>query len=312
MADSAATQPLRIYGNLSLLEIAPVLLARERYFKAPSTFDHGSVMALWGEGSDLASLASSGQADLALNSETQALRASVPHPDMRFIFTLCDYPYRIVARRSAGIARLEDLAGKRVGTQLESSAEYFLDAMLDHAGIPRASVVRVPFMAHTASPVSDLPQALKSGRIDAMALWEPQNERSKFAIGADAIEFYDPAIYTEKFNVCATQASLDDPSMRKRIVAFVRALIEATMHLRVEPEAGWRLVSQTAGLDIDTVRRSWAHVSYPGTLVTDLLDAFERQEPWIAHTQHRPARPRAALARLIDPSIVREARALQG
>lgn len=305
---SGIEPPLRIYGNLSLLEIAPVLLARERYFRAPSTFDHGSVMALWGQGSELASLVSTGQADVALNSETQALRASVDHPDLRFIFTVCDYPYRIIARRSAGIARLEDLAGKRVGTQLESSAEYFLDAMLDSVGVPRSAVTRVPFMAHTDSPVSDLPQALASGRIDAMALWEPQNERSKFAIGSDAIEFYDPAIYSEKFNLCATQASLDDPAMRPRIVTFVRALIDATMHLRVEPAAGWPLVARTAGLDLDTVRRSWPYVTYPGTLVTDLLDVFERQEPWIANTQDRAARSRAELATLIDASIVREAR----
>jgi NitT/TauT family transport system substrate-binding protein len=305
---SGHARPLRIYGNQSLLEIAPVLLAQERFHDGPTTFEHGSVMALWGEGSDLASLASTGQADVALNSETQALRASVAHPDLRFIFTVCEYPYRIVARRSAGIARLEDLAGKRVGTQIQSSAEYFLDAMLDSAGVARSSVTRVPFMAHTESPVSDLPQALASGRIDAMALWEPQNERSKFAVGADAIEFYDPAIYSEKFSLCATQASLNDPQMRARIVAFVRALIAATRHLRVDPQAGWQLVSRTAGLDLDTVRRSWAHVTYPGTLVTDMLDVCERLEPWIADTQGRPPRSRSELARLIDPSIVREAR----
>lgn len=299
---------LRIYGNRSLLEIAPVLLACERHYRHPSSFDHGSVMALWGEGSDLASLRSSGQADVALNSETQALRAAATHPDLRFIFTVCEYPYRIVARRSAGIARLADLTGKRVGTQLESSAEYFLDAMLERAGIAREQVVRVPFMAHTDAPVSDLPQALACGRIDAVALWEPQAERAKFAIGADAIEFYDPAIYTEKFNLCARQASLEDPAMRARIVEFVRALIDATMQLRVDPQAGWRLVSKTAGLDLDTVSRSWPYVTYPGTLATDLLDVFERQEPWIAETQHRAPRSREALARLIDPSIVREAR----
>lgn len=309
-SEPGAAQPLRIYGNLSLLEIAPVLLARERFYRGPTSFDHGSVMALWGQGSDLASLASTGKADVALNSETQALRASVAHPDLRFIFTVCDYPYRIVARRSAGIAKLADLAGKRVGTQIESSAEYFLDAMLDSAGVARETVARVPFMAHTASPVSDLPQALASGRIDAVALWEPQAERSKFAVGADAIEFYDPAIYTEKFNLCATQANLDDPAMRARIVEFVRALIAATLHLRVEPAAGWHLVAETAGLDLDTVRRSWPYVTYPGTLVTDLLEVFVRQEPWIAKTQNRVPRSRDALAQLIDMSVVREARSI--
>lgn len=307
-ADTGANPPLRIYGNLSLLEIAPVLLACERFYDGPTTFEHGSVMALWGEGSELASLVSTGQADVALNSETQALRAAVAHPDLRFIFTVCDYPYRIIARRSAGIATLADLAGKRVGTQIDSSAEYFLDVMLDDAGVPRDRVIRVPFMAHTDSPVSALPQALASGQIDAVALWEPQAERSRYAIGADAIEFYDPAIYAEKFNLCATQASLENPVMRGRIVAFVRALIAATKQLRTDPQAGWQLVSKTAGLDLDTVRRSWPHVTYPGTLNTDLLDVFVRQEPWIARTQKREPRTREALARLIDMSVVREAR----
>ena len=56
---------LRIYGNLSLLEMAPVLLAAEQIYRGLTVIEHGSVMALWGESSDLASLNSSGRADLA-------------------------------------------------------------------------------------------------------------------------------------------------------------------------------------------------------------------------------------------------------
>jgi hypothetical protein len=74
---------LRIYGNLSLLEMAPVLLAADRIYPEKTLLEHGSVMALWGQASDLASLTSAGQADLATNSETQALRGSVAHPDLR-------------------------------------------------------------------------------------------------------------------------------------------------------------------------------------------------------------------------------------
>ena len=70
------SDPLRIYGNLSLLEMAPVLLAIEAFDAGATCLAHGSVMALWGEASDLASLASAGRADVALNSETQSLRGS--------------------------------------------------------------------------------------------------------------------------------------------------------------------------------------------------------------------------------------------
>jgi len=298
---------LRIYGNLSLLEMAPVLLAAGEIYPGRSTVEHGSVMALWGKSSDLASLDSAGQADVATNSETQALRASVAHPDLRFIFTVAECPYRIVARRSAGISRLADLRGKRVGTQLESSAAYFLDSMLRTAGLTADDVINVPFMAKTEAPLTLIPEALKSGRLDAVALWEPQVQRARLALGDDAIEFRDPAVYTEKFNLCTTQANLENSPLRSRIVAFVRALIAAAQRLNSEPGAGWGLVARAAGLDMDTVRTAWPYLSYPGTLASDLLDIFEKQEVWIAKVQGRAPRSRDALSKLIDDSVLHEA-----
>ena len=298
---------LRIYGNLMLLEMAPVLLAAEQIYPGKTMVRHGSVLSLWGKSSDLASLGSAGQSDIAANSETQTLRASVENPDLRCIFTVAECPYRIVARRSAGIARLADLRGKRIGTQLHSSAAYFLDRMLRTVGLTEADVISVPFMARTSAPLTLLPQALKSGALDAVALWEQELQSAKLAIGSDAIEFRDPAVYTEKFNLCTTQANLDRPELRQRIVAFVRALVAATHRLKQEPAAGWRLVAEAAEMDVETVRDTWPYLGYPGTLAADLLDIFEEQDPWIAKIQHRAPRTRHELATLIDDSVLREA-----
>jgi sulfonate transport system substrate-binding protein len=302
-------EPLRIYGNLSLVEMAPVLLAIEKFYGGPVQLEHGGVMALWGEGSELASLASTGQADIALNTETQALRGAARHPDMRFIFTVGECPYRIVARRSAGIAALADLRGKRIGTQIDSSADYFLDAMLNTVGLGLADVTRVPFMMKTERPLPMLPEALLGGEIDAIAMWEPQVARAERLVGDDAIVFYDPDVYTEKFSLCTTQGNLDDKPMRARIVAFARALIEATRYLRTDPLPGWELVEQTAQLDRRTIRDSWGHYQFPATLAADTLDFCARIEPWIAALAKRSPNDRAALARLMDDSVVREARA---
>ena len=298
---------LRIYGNLSLLEMAPVLLAARETHPGKATIEHGSVMALWGKASDLASLDSTGHGDLALNSETQALRASVAHPDLRFIFTVAECPYRIVARRSAGISRLADLRGRRVATQLESSAAYFLDCMLRTAGLTAEDVISVPFMAKTAAPLQLVPEALRSGQLDAVALWEPQVQRAKLAIGEDAIEFRDAAVYTEKFNLCTTRANLEDPPLRARIVSFVRALAGAARRLKQEPEVGWRLVARATELDVATVSSAWPYLDYPGTLAADLLDVFDKQDVWLAKAQGRAPRRREDLARLIDASVLREA-----
>jgi len=300
---------LRIYGNLSLLEMAPVLLAADRIYPGKTLVRHGSVMALWDKPSEIVSLASEGRADIATNSEMQILHGSAANPDLRIIFTVAECAYRIVARRSAGIATLSDLRGKRIGTQPGSSGDYFLQAMLGTAGLTPKDVTYVPFMARTAAPVSLLPEKLRDGEIDAVALWEPQVARARRAVGDDAVEFCDPAVYTEKFNLCTTQANLDDPSMRPRIVAFVRALIDAAARLQAEPEEGWALVAKAADLDIETVRDAGPRFAYPGTLAPDLPDSLEREEPWVAALQNRAPRDREALAGLIDDSVWREAQA---
>lgn len=306
-ASRSGGEPLRVYGNLSLLEMAPVLLAAEEIYEGKTLLEHGSVMSLWGQSSDLASLGSAGQSDLATNSETQALRASVKHPDLRFVFTVAECPYRIVARRSAGIAGLRDLRGKRIGTQLHSSAAYFVDSMLRTVGLTEQDVISVPFMAKTERPLTMMPEALRRGEVDAVALWEPQVQCAKLAVGADAVEFKDPAVYTEKFNLCTTKANLENAVLRERIVAFVSALIQAAQRLKSDPEAGVALVARTAGLGAGTVRSAWPYLSYPGTLAADLLDIFERQDVWIAGIEKRSPRPRDALAKLIDDSVLREA-----
>ena len=298
---------LRIYGNLSLLEMAPVLLAADETYPGKAIVEHGGVMSLWGKPTDLASLAASGESHVAANSETQALRGSFDNPDLRFIFTLAECPYRIVCRRSAGIARLADLRGKKIGTMRKSSAEYFLDRMLRTVGLTQDDVTIVAFMARTESPLARMPDALREGQLDAVTVWEPQMQRARLAIGDDAIEFSDPAVYRERFSLCTTQAKLDDPALRPMIVAFVRALIAATERLQREPQYAQALVAQTAGLDMETIEASWPYLTFPGTLAADLVDVLVPADAWVARETGRPGRTREALAGLIDAGVLREA-----
>ena len=81
---------LRIYGNLSLLEMAPVLLAAGRIYPGKTVLAHGGVMSLWGKHNDLPSLNAIGKSDLATNSETQVLRSSYANPDLADILLPMD------------------------------------------------------------------------------------------------------------------------------------------------------------------------------------------------------------------------------
>jgi NitT/TauT family transport system substrate-binding protein len=99
----AGDAPLQVYGNLQTIELAPVLYAADAFSPIPVEVKMGGIPNLVGE-AGAQGFASPGVADLATNAETQLLRFSVRHPDLRIIFNVTEGLYRIVARRSSGSA----------------------------------------------------------------------------------------------------------------------------------------------------------------------------------------------------------------
>jgi NitT/TauT family transport system substrate-binding protein len=290
-APVSAWAELRVFGNTTTIELAPVLVAAEALGGAV-TVENGGIPDLFDDSA----------ADVATNAETQALRQSLDHPDLRIIFTVAEGYYRIVGRRSAGINALADLRGKRVSTIAVTSSGYYLHKMLGTVGMTIDDVTLVPL-----TPLSLIPNALASREIDAVTIWEPEIQLAAEAVGTDAIEFQDRSVYRELFNLNTTSAALADPEKRREIVAFVRALIAATERIAAEPSVAWPLVSARTGYDVALIERVWHHEGYPGTLVGDLLDVLVEEDVYIARERNRAPRTRAELARLIDTSVLEEA-----
>jgi NitT/TauT family transport system substrate-binding protein len=300
-AETTNPGPISIHGNKTTFEIAPALLAAERYYPGEATVKMGGVPNLFGA-PGVPGFSEPGIADVATNAETQALRISVANPDLRIIMTVSEGLYRIVGRRSAGIRSLADLKGKRIATISNTSSGYFLHKMLKSVGLTEADVTVVPIM-----PLTGIAQALAEGKVDAATIWEPEIENAARAIGSDAIEFSDKRIYRELFNLNTTGAALADPVRRKKIVAFVRAIIKASEEIRANPSVAWPLVVNASGYTREVVERSWPHHTFPAVLMPDVLDVMVEEEAWLAAKDKRPARTREQLALLIDDSVMREA-----
>lgn len=291
-AGSQDTRPfsaIAFAGLVSAVELAPVRLAANGIYPARVTISSGGVDSLF-----------SGGALVASNAETQALRASAQHPNLRIIFTICEGLYRIVAKRSAGIQTLADLRGKSISVPSGTSSNYFLVKMLALANLTEQDIVLV----------NGMPGA---GRLttDAATIWEPGIQYVVDALKDDVIEFQkdDQAreVYRELFNLHATAESLRDPEKRRSIVEFTRALITASQQIRSDPMPAWKLLTGPTGASQDVLERSWAYERYAGGLVGDLLDVLEQEETWRAKIDGRTARARGELAMLIDDSIVKEA-----
>ncbi len=294
-------EDLAVFGNLRTLEIAPVLLAAQQVHSPPIEVRRGGIPNLFGE--DSGPNETAGRADVGTHAETQALRYSLRHPDLRIILTVAEGHYRIVARRSAGIARLTDLRGKRIATYEPTSAGYFLHRMLEQAGMTYddVTVVRAPGL-------DEVPDLIASGEVDAVAIWEPASERARQALGDDAIEFGGEGVYRELFNLNTTSSALANPEKRAKIVSFVRAIIRATEQIEDDPEIAWPLVAEAGNFALQDVEDAWPHHTFPAALAPDILEVLVGEEAWLAAMESREPRPREELAALIDPSIVEEAR----
>ncbi|WP_422516056.1 ABC transporter substrate-binding protein [Sphingomonas sp. 3-13AW] len=288
--------PLSIYGSTATIEIAPVLVAAGNRGVAEVTVRNGGI----------ADLVGAAGADLATHAETQALRYSVDHPDIRIILTVTEGRYRIVARRSAGIRALGDLKGKRIATLTSTSAGYFLAKMLGTAGLCLGDVVPV-----RVSPLEEMPAALARGDVDAVAVWEPHAGTAALALGPDSVEFPGDGVYRERFNLNTRAASLSDPVKRKAIVRFVREIVDVSAAIGHDAAEARALAAESAGFSPAAVARAWPTLAFPAALPADLPDVLSEEEHWLAGQEGRAPRSRAELNSLIDPSVLAEALALE-
>ena len=293
--NAQALPPLRVAGNMTTIELSPVLIAANGIYRGPITVINGGLPALV-----------SGDVDAATNAETQLLRQSVDDPSLRVIFTVAESFYRIVARRSAGIRKVGDLKGKRITTPRNTSAHYFLVKMLATAKLTEADVTLV-----TITPVTDMAAALKDGRVDAISMWEPEPVKAIAALGSDAIVFQERGVYRELFNMNTSTKVLADPAKRRAIVELLRSIIAASANLRSRPKEFWPYVSTKINFTPDLIAKSWPDLRYAGSMVKDLLDVMEEEEKWVARERNRVPRNRKQLEVLIDDSLLKEALALR-
>ena len=281
--------PFTVAVNTTTIEAAPVYVADH----GPSGVDfevaNGGVRNL-----------ANGTAHAATNAETQML--ILGDPKVRLLMTVAEGLYRVVAKRSAGIRSVADLRGKRITVPRDTSAHYYLVRTLARAGIGESEVALVDL------PRNQMAAGVVSGQADAISMWEPEAQKAVDALGGDAVVFQDTRLYRELFSLYTTTDVLSDPRRHQQLVTFVRALIAATDVLNSTPQPHFAVIARTIEQAVERVVTSWPHHRFPAALPADLLDVMVEEEQWVARNQRRTAHGRAELARLIDASVLAEAR----
>lgn len=291
IAQQNALPALRIAGNMTTIELAPILVAANGVYRGPVTVINGGIPNLM-----------RGEVDAATNAETQLLRQSTDDPSLRVILTEAESFYRIVARRSSGIASVKDLRGKKIAIAPYTSAHYYVVKSLALAGVEEDAVTAVP-----VAPITRMSTALKNREVDAVAIWEPESENSAAALGSDAIVLQDRSVYRELFNLQTSIKVLNDAAKRRALVEFVKSLVTTSARLRDSPQEFWPLLSSKLNYTEAVIAQSWPQLRYGGSIAEDLLDVMTEEERWVAKERNRPPRSREQLATFIDRSLFDEA-----
>jgi NitT/TauT family transport system substrate-binding protein len=238
-----------------------------------------------------------GKADLALNSETAFVLAALERKDVRLLATL--YRSRanmsIVALKKSGISAPRQLSGRRLGVILNTGADYFADLFLGLQELAPGEVTRV------ALKVNEAEAALLEGKVDAAALFHPQNSRLAARLGPEAVVFSEPAVYQMQFNLVARREFADTRQEAAR--RFLLALHAALRFLRESPEAAHRLALEATGEDPVAFDKVWQASDFGIGLDQNLLSVLEDEARWAA--AKKTAAPMPNFLEFID------ARALQ-
>lgn len=307
---------LQVYGMNNVMEQATTHIAVNAMSGGKAKVHHGNVAHLVGADASMNSAsvintaearaisheAPQAVADVATNYDTQFLLFSAQRPDMRILFTVTRGLYHIVARRSAGIASMKDLRGKRIATFSRTSSAYYLAKELEANGLTENDVELVGL-----APIFEISKAIIDKRVEAITIWEPALQAAKDALGADAIELKTPGVYASYFNLNTTAAKLADPNKRKQMVELTRHLIRAAQLVKEKPQIGCEWLAKASGFDAALIERAFRYHDYTPAIVPDHLDMLVDQDKWIAQEQGRAPRTREALATLFNHSVYQEA-----
>ncbi len=179
-----------------------------------------------------------------------------------------DETISIVTRKGTGITKVNDLAGKKVGTPVGGTAHEYLGVVLKKAGIPadKVPVLNVP----PGNSVS----ALAGGQVDAIAEWEPY--------GTLMLEKVPEALLVQRgggFIGYFIDMSTLIEVMEKQsdmVYRYVVAMAEASQYTRQHLDEAAEIATRwIPGLEVATARKAIRYMSYDSRITKFTLESWD-------------------------------------
>ena len=145
----------------------------------------------------------------------------------------------LLVNKDSGITKIEDLKGKTIATQLGTSGEVILNLAIESVGMSRDEVNVVNM------EVAGVVTAFISGQVDAVAIWSPNTNTVRDALGEDKVvmlasnaDFVDKFVFPSSWVVTEKYAGEN----RDVLVRFTKALLKSMDYRNANIEESAKLV----------------------------------------------------------------------
>ena len=179
-----------------------------------------------------------------------------------------DDPVSIWTRKGTGITKVEDLAGRKVGTPVGGTADEYLGVALKKKGVPRekVSVLNVP--------PGNIVSALQGGSVDAVAIWEPFGSLVQARI-PDAVLVSRGGGYIGYYINMAVRNDVIEKSPEV-VERYVIGVAEASQYTRKNPDEAAEIATRwVAGLDAAVARQALRQMTFDPRITPHTLAAWD-------------------------------------
>jgi NitT/TauT family transport system substrate-binding protein len=185
---------------------------------------------------------------------------------------------KIIARKDKGIENPTDLANKKVGYYKGTTSEFFLDTFLLEHNIPDTAIDK-----QNISVAKQL-EALKSGKVDAVASWEPYPSKILSQMSESTFELNTRIDHSTLWLVVASEGYIsENPEIIK---SYLQALQQAQGWITSHPDQAQSLLAQKINTPEEIIATLWNTIDYELSLSERMLVLMEDQQRWLRQKQY--------------------------
>ena len=221
-----------------------------------------------------------GSADIATASDLPVMFRAFERDDYVVIgsFATTSDDVKLVARKSAGITLPGNLRDKKVGVVRGSSSQFFLDSYLLWHDIDPKSIDSIWLQP------DEMSAAMRSGKVAAVAVWEPFAFDTITTLKGDAIVLPHSGVYTLSFNLVAQRRLAG--ARDAELVKLLRAVARAEVFIQHNPRQAQAILRQRLDVDQRFVDWVWPGLRFQLSLDQSLVKTLEAEGRWAIREGH--------------------------